>query len=318
MAGAVAAEHGGTGRGPIGGQALLEGVMMRRDGAWGAAARRADGSITTTCRRLPDRARWRRMPLVRGVLALGESVGLGTKAMVWAAAERGDDDPSGAGSGSGYSTVGLVVSTVVAAALAVGMFGILPAALTKALGVDGPVGFNLVEGALRLGVLLGYLCLLSLSSEVRRVFGYHGAEHMTIHAYEHGVALEPAAIRAFDRRHPRCGTSFLLLVVAVAVLAHVAVGTPSWPVLVTSRVLLLPVVAGLSYEAIRFAGRHQRTWAGRVLTAPGSWLQTLTTREPDDDQIEVAVAALEATLASEAQVRPPVGQPAPLVEGARA
>lgn len=265
---------------------------MRCGNRWGAAVRRADGSIVTTRRTLsPTLDRWRPVPLLRGVLALAESTALGTRAMVWAASERTDDEDEG------YSRVGLALSVVVAVTLAVGVFGLLPAVVVKVAGVEGTVAFNLAETSLRLAILIGYLWALSRSAQVRRVFGYHGAEHMTIHAFEHRLPLEPSAVRSHDRRHPRCGTSFLLLVVVITVAVHALVGTPGWAVLLASRVLLLPVVAGLSYEVVRFAGRHQETRVGRVLMAPGYWLQELSTRPPDDDQIEVAIAALEATVA---------------------
>jgi len=288
----------GTDPGPIGGQALIEGVMMRRGECWGAAVRHPDGTITTTSRTLPaGLAPWRKIAIVRGVLALGESTGLGTRAMLWAASER--HDPA---DGKGYSKVGLVLSTIVAAVLALGLFGLMPAAVAKGLGLEGRFLFNVVEGLLRLGVLVGYLLLLGRSAEVRRVFAYHGAEHMTIHAFEHRLPLDPVTIRTFDRRHPRCGTSFLLIVVMMTMATHILIGTPSWGLLVASRILGLPVIAGLSYEVIRFAGRHQDTRTGRLLMLPGYWLQGITTREPDDDQIEVAVAALEATIAATAPV----------------
>jgi uncharacterized protein YqhQ len=303
------AGSGSTDLGPIGGQALIDGVMMRRGERWGAAVRHPDGTITTTSRALPaGLAPWRKVPVVRGVLALGESTGLGTKAMLWAAGERSDPDE-----GDGFSKVGLVASTVIAVVLALGLFGLMPAAVAKALGLEGRVMFNVVEGLIRLGVLVGYLLLLGRSAEVRRVFAYHGAEHMTIHAFEHRVPLEPAAIRAFDRRHPRCGTSFLLLVVLVTVAAHMVIGTPSWGLLVASRILGLPVVAGLSYEVIRFAGRHQETPYGRALMLPGYWLQGITTQEPDDDQIEVAVAALQATVLGADPSAAPIAVPVPAV-----
>ena len=261
--------------------------------------RRPDGTIATTNRELPaSLGKWRKVPMVRGVLALGETTGLGTKAMVWAAKERAGEEEAD----DGYSKTGLALSTVVALVLALGIFGVLPAAVIKAIGIGGSIRFSLAEGVLRLAILLAYSALLALSPQIRRVFSYHGAEHMTIHAFEHGVALESQAIRAFDRRHPRCGTSFLLVVVAVTVLAHAAVGNPSWPLLVASRILGLPIVAGLAFEAIRFASRHQTSWYGRALMAPGYLLQGLTTREPDDDQIEVAIAALQATLAQEASM----------------
>ena len=282
--------------GPIGGQALLEGVMMRRGECWGAAVRRPDGTIATTCRELPEGlGKWRKIPMVRGVLALGETAGLGTKAMVWAAKERAGEDTE-----DSFSKTGLALSTVVALVLAVGVFGVMPAAVVKAIGIHGSIRFSLAEGSIRLAILLAYSALLALSPQIRRVFAYHGAEHMTIHAFEHGVALDASSIRSFDRRHPRCGTSFLFVVVAVTVLAHAVVGNPSWPLLVASRILGLPIVAGLAFEAIRFASRHQESWYGRVMMVPGMLLQGITTREPEDDQIEVAVAALQATLAQEA------------------
>jgi uncharacterized protein YqhQ len=281
---------GPVGADAIGGQALIEGVMMRRGSVWAAAVRQPDGRIVTVRRSLPaGLERLRRLPLVRGVLALGESVGLGTRAMAWAARTR---EPDGNG---GYSAVGVALSTVVAVVLAVGVFGVAPGVVVKAAGVDGRVAFNLAEGGLRIAVLLGYLWALSRSPAVQRVFAFHGAEHMTIHAYEHGEALEPARIRAFDRRHPRCGTSFLLIVAVVSIAVHVAIGTPGWAMLVASRIVALPLVAGLAYEAVRAAGRHQGSRAGRIVAAPGAWLQSITTREPDDDQIEVAIAALQAT-----------------------
>lgn len=280
--------------GPIGGQALLEGVMMRRGTAWGAAVRRTDGTIATTSRTLPTGlASWRRLPLVRGVIALAETATLGTRATLWAASERGSE------SGEGYHPAGLAATVAIALTAVVGIFGLLPAVVVKAAGVTNPIAFSLVEGLIRLAILVGYLALLGRSAQVRRVFAYHGAEHMTIHAFEHRVPLTAEGIRGFSRRHPRCGTAFLLVVVLVTIVAHALVGHPSWPVLVASRVFGLPVVAGVAYEAIRFAGRHQHQLIGRILMAPGSWLQALTTAEPTDDMIEVAVAALDATLAAE-------------------
>jgi uncharacterized protein YqhQ len=280
--------------GPIGGQALPEGVMMRRGQSWGAAVRRADGTIASTSRVLPaGLAKWRNLPLVRGILSLGETTALGTKATVWAAHERGD------AKGDGYSRKGMAITIAIALVGVIGIFGLLPAVITKAAGVDQPFLFSLIEGLIRLAILVAYLGLLGRSPQVKRVFAYHGAEHMTIHAFEHRIDLEPAAIRQFDRRHPRCGTAFLLIVVITTMFVHALVGSPSWGLLFASRVLGLPVVAGVAYELIRFAGRHQHQLVGRVIMAPGSWLQGITTAEPTDDMIEVAIAALEATLAAE-------------------
>ncbi len=294
--------------GPIGGQAMLEGVMMRRGQSWGAAVRRQDGTIATTSRTLPASLEgWRRYPLVRGVVALGETCTLGTRATLWAARERGDEK------GEGYSTAGLALTVVIALVAVFGIFGLLPAVIVKALGIENPLAFSVTEGLIRLAILVGYLALLGRSAQVKRVFAYHGAEHMTIHAFEHRASLTPAGIRAFDRRHPRCGTAFLLVVVLVTILAHALVGDPSWGVLVASRILGLPLVAGVAYEAIKFAGRHQHQLIGRILMAPGSWLQSITTNEPDDDMIEVAVAALEATVAAE-----PVPDAVPVLAGGHA
>lgn len=295
--------------GPIGGQALIEGVMMRRAGAWGAAVRRADGSIATTVEALPrDGEGVRRVPLLRGPVALWESVSLGTRAMLWGAKERGTAD------GEGYSRAGMALTTLVAATLAITFLLVIPAAVPHLLGIEGRWAFNAVETGLKLGVLVGYMALLSLNTEVRRTFSYHGAEHMTIHAFEHGVDLEPAQIRHFDRRHPRCGTAFLLIVVLVSLGVHLVIGDVSWPVLLASRVLGLPLVAALAFEVIRFAGTHRHRAVGRILMAPGGWLQTLTTRPPDDDQIEVAVAALCATLSAEAGTDPVVGRDAEILD----
>ncbi len=272
--------------------------MMRRGASWGAAVRCTDGTIATISRSLPTSlAPWRQLPLVRGVVALGETATLGTKATLWAAQERGGE------AGDEYRKGGLVLTVVIAVAAVFGIFGLLPAVAVKAAGVTNPLAFSVIEGLIRLAILVGYLALLGRSAQVARVFSYHGAEHMTIHAFEHRVPLVPEQIRHFDRRHPRCGTAFLLVVVLVTILAHALIGHPSWGVLVASRILGLPIVAGVAYEAIKFAGRHQDQLVGRILMAPGSWLQTITTNEPTDDMIEVAVAALEATIAAE-PVRP--------------
>jgi uncharacterized protein YqhQ len=283
-----------TSVGPIGGQALPEGVMMRRGQSWGAAVRRQDGTIGTTNRVLPASLdKWRQLPLVRGVMALGETAALGTKATLWAAQERGD------ASGDGYTRKGLIGTVAVAIIAVVGIFGLLPAVLVTLAGIDGAITFPLAEGVIRLGILVGYLWLLGRSPQVQRVFAYHGAEHMTIHAFEHRVTLTAEHIRTFSRRHPRCGTAFLLVVVITTMFVHAFMGHHSWQWLVAGRILGLPLVAGLAYEAIRFAGRHQHQLIGRLIMAPGSWLQGITTSEPTDDMIEVAVAALEATLAAE-------------------
>jgi uncharacterized protein YqhQ len=247
--------------------------------------------VKTTAEELKDLGIWRKIPLARGAIALVESMTVGMRALLWAASERATEEEQAP------TRVGLALSAVIAIVLSLAVFGVGPAAVAHWVGPKSSVLFNLAEGAVRLALLFGYLLLLSASSEVRRTFEYHGAEHMTIHALEHGLALTPDNIRRFDRRHPRCGTSFLVVTVIVAVVVFTFLGRPSLPWLIVSRIVLLPVVAGLSYEAIRFAGNHRHSWYGKVLMVPGNLVQRITTRPPSDDQIQVAVEALYAVLA---------------------
>jgi uncharacterized protein YqhQ len=292
--------------GAIGGQALVEGVMMRRADHWAAAVRCDDGSVKTTAAEVNDLGVWRKIPLARGAIALVESVALGMRALLWAASERATEEDEAP------TKAGLAISAVLAVLLSVSIFGVGPAAVARWLGPKSSLAFNVIEGLVRMGLLFAYLLLLSTSAEIRRTFAYHGAEHMAIHALEHGQPLTPEHVRQFDRRHPRCGTSFLVVTVLTAIVVFSLLGRPSLLWLVISRIALLPVVAGLSYEAIRFAGNHRHSWYGRALMAPGSLVQTITTRPPDDEQIEVAVAALEAVLAVSPVVAPgraPVAEP---------
>jgi len=277
--------------GAIGGQALVEGVMMRRADHWAAAVRCDDGSVKTTASAVNDLGVWRRVPLVRGAIALVESVALGMRALLWAAAERATDEEEAP------TKAGMAISAALAVLFALAVFGVGPAAIAHLVGPKSSLAFNGIEGLVRMALLFGYLLLLSTSAEIRRTFEYHGAEHMAIHALEHGQPLTAENVRKFDRRHPRCGTSFLVVTVITAIVFFTLLGRPSLPWLIASRILLLPVVAGLSYEAIRFAGNHRHSWYGRALMVPGNLVQTITTRPPDDSQIEVAVAALEAVLA---------------------
>lgn len=293
--------------GAIGGQALVEGVMMRRAECWAAAVRCDDGSVKTTTGPVRDLGVWRKVPLARGAIALIDSVAIGMRALLWAAGERSTDEQEAP------TKAGLAVTAIVAVVFALGVFGVGPAAVAHWIGPKSSLGFNLVEGVVRLGLLFAYLLLLSASAEIRRTFEYHGAEHMTIHAFEHGLSLDPEQIRRFDRRHPRCGTSFLVITVIVAILVFSLLGRPAMFWLVVSRIVLLPVVAGLSYEAIRFAGKHRHSWYGKVLMVPGNLVQVVTTRPPDDEQIAVAVAALEAVLAAQPATAPRLGDHAPTI-----
>jgi uncharacterized protein YqhQ len=276
---------------------VIEGVMMRAPRSLAVAVRRPDGGVAVLrepLRPLADRWRVLRLPLVRGTPALVQSLVLGIRALNFSAAEASEEgERPGAG--------GLAVAAGVALLAGVGLFFLLPLALTQALtrlapALAGGLAFNLVDGALRLGVFLAYLALIAAWPEIRRVFEYHGAEHMVVSAYEHDAPLTVAGARAHSTRHPRCGTTFLLVVVAVSVgvFSLIPAGW-GFAAKFAARLALLPAVAGISFELLRLGGGRRARWLG----APGFWLQSLTTRPPSDDQIEVALRALREVLAME-------------------
>ena len=304
---------------PVGGQAVLEGVMMRGVSTWAVAVRLplpeeiAEGELdpqkgahgeidiqTFPFESVLKRRRWLRLPLIRGVVALVESMKIGFKALEIAANaqlppdEQGERDEIGKGTWAGTVTLAL--------ALAVGLFFLLPVGLTSLIGRDrlgSSIAFVVVEKLIRITIFLGYLTLLSRLADLRRVFEYHGAEHKTIACYEAGLPLTPENAARFSRLHPRCGTSFLLIVMVVAIFVFAPLGTPAWYWLFLSRIVGIPIVAGIAFEAIKWFGRNRnRRWA-RALMWPGLQLQRLTTREPDHAQLAVAIAALEAVLAVE-------------------
>jgi len=271
--------------------------MMRGVSTW-AVATRKDGEISVETHPVVSwaaRRRYLRLPVIRGVVALAQSMNIGFKALeVSANAQAGPDEEP-----VGKVTWGFTI--VAALALAVGLFFVVPVVLTSFIKdqLDSSVLFWLVEGCVRTGIFLGYLTLLSRQKDLRRLFQYHGAEHQTIAAYEAGMELTPANAQRFSRLHPRCGTSFLLVVMIVAIFVFAPVGLPAWWVLLLTRVIGVPLVAGLSFELIKFAGRNRgRSWV-QVIIWPGMQLQKLTTREPEDEQLEVAIAALSAVLAVE-------------------
>jgi uncharacterized protein YqhQ len=283
---------------PVGGQAVLEGVMMRGVANWAVAVQPPAGEVSV--QRFPlesavRRHRLLRLPIVRGVVALGQSLSIGFKALGIAANAQlpeGEQEISG----------GVWAGTLVAAlALAVGLFFVVPVALTSLIKdrLDSSTLFWVVEGVVRTAIFLGYLALLSRQKDLRRVFEFHGAEHKVIACYEAGEPLEPERAARFSRLHPRCGTSFLLFVMVVAIFVFAPIGLPAWYLLVATRILGVPLIAGLSFELIKLAGRHRsRSWM-RALMWPGMQLQKLTTREPDTSQLAVAIAALEAVLEHE-------------------
>jgi uncharacterized protein YqhQ len=272
---------------------VIEGVMMRAPQAWAVAVRQPDGAITAIRHPLPrltSRSRWAKVPLVRGVLVLGESLTLGFRALSWSAQKAAgeDEQPLSKSQIAGSMTLALAFFAL--------LFIIAPAAAARALTDDNNFGFASLEGGIQLAIFLGYLWLLGRSKEISRVFAYHGAEHMTIHAYEAGVPLETGEVVRYPPEHPRCGTSFLLLVMLLAITIFGLLGRLPLVQLILSRIVGIPVIAGLSYEMLKFAGAHQDNWFGRVMAKPGLWLQKLTTRRPAEDQIEVAVASLLSSL----------------------
>src|SRR4051794_10349645 len=299
---------------PVGGQAVLEGVMMRGISTWAVAARKplpeqlheggleAEevplGEIEVTTQPLTSvlkKHRLLRLPLVRGVVALGESLAIGFKALGISANAQLPEDEQEISGGVWAGTV------VVAILLAVGLFFVIPVGLTSLIKdqLNSSFLFWLVEGTLRTAIFLGYLLLLSRLRDLRRVFEYHGAEHKTISCFEAGLDLTPANAQRFSRLHPRCGTSFLLIVMIVAIFVFAPIGLPAWYWLLLTRILGVPLIAGISFEIIKFAGKNRRRRWVQVLMYPGLKLQLLTTREPDHDQLAVAIASLEAVLALE-------------------
>jgi uncharacterized protein YqhQ len=288
----------------VGGQAVLEGVMMRGPGNWAVAVRKPDGQIAQICRTIESpmaRHRVFRLPVIRGVVALGESLAIGFRALAisanYAAQEEGDGD----GEVETELLRGqLFFAFAVAIGFAVLIFKVGPALLVdKLVPVHSGWAFVLVEGVVRVAVFIAYLSLISLLPDLRRVFQYHAAEHKAINAYEAGEPLEPQIVQRYSLIHPRCGTAFLLWVMVVAIFVFAFFGRPSWYWLIATRVLLLPVIAGIAYELIRFAGKHSGNRVLMTLLAPGLWLQRLTTREPTLDQLEVSIRALREVLAVE-------------------
>ncbi len=287
---------------PVGGQAVLEGVMMRGVSTWAVAVRRPDGEIAVDSQPLVSwakRSRILRLPVIRGVVALAESLKIGFRALAISAnaqlVEADGEEPEPIGGLAWALTVALSMG------LAIGLFFVVPVAVTSLFSdqLGSSLLFWLVEGVLRTAIFVGYIVVISRLADLRRVFEYHGAEHKTISCFEAGDRLVPERVETYSRLHPRCGTSFLLIVMVLAIFVFAPIGLPEWYWLVASRILGIPVIAGLSYEVIKWAGRNRRKPWVRALIWPGLMLQNLTTREPDRAQLAVAIAALEAVLAVE-------------------
>jgi uncharacterized protein YqhQ len=303
---------------PLGGQAVLEGVMMRGVRTWAVAVRKpvpedappetlgevAVSTFPIKPRPRTGRRRLYRLPVIRGVVALVDSLGIGLRALgISANAQLPDADP-GQGEESGAQEISggaWFLTVMISVVFAIGLFFVVPVGLTSLIKqqLGSSLLFWVVEGVLRTAIFLGYLTLLSRIRDLRRVFEYHGAEHKVISCYEAEDELVPERAQLYSRLHPRCGTSFLLIVMIMAIFVFAPIGLPAWWILVLTRILGVPLIAGLSFEVIKWAGRNRRhRWVQWVMW-PGLQLQKLTTREPDLDQLAVSIASLQAVLAVE-------------------
>ena len=285
-----------------GGQAVIEGVMIRGQKAVVTAVRRPNSEVITNSRPLSSvYTGWvRKTPLLRGVIVIIEAMVLGINSLLYSAnvsLEEEEEEITG-------KAVWLMIATAVL--LAVVLFLIIPLFLTRLLNpyIDSSLVFHLIEGAIRLAIFIAYLKLVGLLPDIRRIFTYHGAEHKAVNAYEHGAPLEVEAVKTHDKAHVRCGTSFLFVVLVIAIVVFALVGRPALWLMVLSRILFLPVIAALGYEFIHFGARHTKNPLVKAVLLPGLWLQGMTTKEPEDDQIEVALAALKKALEIDAEEMP--------------
>jgi uncharacterized protein YqhQ len=306
----------------VGGQAVIEGVMMRAPGMVATAVRRPDGTIAVRKEpyvSLAEKRKFFRLPVLRGAVGLIEMLIVGLRALNFSAAaalepDRGDNSAVGDGKPAGESNSGenLRLGLMLAAALLAGaaIFFLTPLLITTAwFHVDQqPLAFNLIAGGIRLALFLAYLLAISAMKDVRRLFEYHGAEHKVVFTFERGETLSVDSAARHTRFHPRCGTSFLLVVMLVAILLFGLLdtllihwlGALSLPIRIATHLPLIPMLGGVSYEFIKFSARKSDTLLGRLIVAPGLWLQKITTREPDEGELEVALEALRAALGEEA------------------
>src|SRR6266704_2355803 len=287
----------------VGGQAVLEGVMMRGPSNWAVAVRKPDGDIAEVHQPIksPMARHWIfRLPVIRGVVALGESLAIGFRALAisanYAAVAEAKEGREGEEVVTELTRAQLIFAFAIAIGFAVLLFKVSPALITDWIGIKRTGWFVIVEGLIRVTIFVIYLSAISLFPDLRRVFQYHAAEHKAINAYEAGEELEPETVQRHSLIHPRCGTAFLLWVMVIAIFVFAFFGRPAWYWLIATRILLLPVIAGLAYELIRFAGKHAGNRVLMTLLAPGLWLQRLTTREPTLDQLEVSIRALQEVL----------------------
>lgn len=284
-----------------GGQAVIEGVMMRGQRDMAVAVRRPTGEVYVRDEPLTSAiytSSWTRLPFLRGLVMLWDSLVLGTRVLMFSANIAAEEDSSGTPELTSKVMWG---SLVIGLLVAVGLFFVLPVLLVSAVDpiLASPFWSNVVEKAFRIALVIGYIAAIGFVPDVRRVFAYHGAEHKAINAYEDGAVLEPAVVDRYSTAHPRCGTSFLLIVLIVSFIAFLLLGQPPMLERIVSRIVLIPIVAGVSYELIKLGAAHYSNPVVRVLLAPGMAVQRLTTREPDLSMVEVSIAALKRVIAIE-------------------
>ena len=279
-----------------GGQAVMEGVMMRGRQNIAIAVRRPEGDISVTSRPLATlyKGRFRNWPLIRGVIVLIETLALGTQALLYSAQVAAAEDKE-----ESISPSLLWGSVVIAIAFAVALFFIVPLLLTRYLidpHITSSLVSNIIEGVLRIGIFIAYLKLIGLMADIKKVFAYHGAEHKVVNAYEAGMPLELDYVKTYSTSHTRCGTSFLLAVMVIAIFVFALLGRPGIWLSILSRIVLIPVIAAIGYEFVRFGAAHSRNWFVHGLLAPGLLLQAMTTGEPNDSQLETALSALKKVI----------------------
>jgi uncharacterized protein YqhQ len=283
----------------IGGQAVIEGVMMKSGKVWSVAVRGPDKDIIIKKEEIRELPKVLKLPVLRGVVTLVQMLSIGIRAILFSAEKSGVEEET-------PSTLSLTLTVVVAFVLGIGLFLLLPLYGTKLLGIlfasieESSILFNFVDGVIRVAFFLIYIFCINLSKDIKRVFQYHGAEHKTVHAYEAGVELTPENVENYTSLHPRCGTSFLIIVMALSIMIFSFIPN-DWPFLdkFLSRVVLIPLVAGLSYEFVKFSSKKLHNPLIRTLAAPGLWLQKLTTGTPSRDQLEVAISAIKEVLRSD-------------------
>ena len=295
----------------IGGQAIMEGIMMRGPRRTAIAVRLPDGRIHMKTQPTPDYGVWSKIPLVRGVVSFVASLVFGTQVLMYSAdvleeylPEEETEQPgkfetwveNKLGKDKAWNIL-LWVSVVLALIFSIGIFMLLPTAIVGVFAklTDNIIILNLIEGIVRIAIFIGYVALIPLMDDINTVFQYHGAEHKTIHCFENGLELTPENAQQFYTLHPRCGTSFLMFVMIIAIIVHVFMGWPNVWMRVGLRLLALPLIAGISYELLKWAGRSNNKVV-EFLSLPGIYLQKLTTREPNDQQLEVAIAAMKAVI----------------------